>query len=688
MFDDPSALDTRWTAPEKTGAAQEIVLTLTVTDDGTGRLTRTAEVRVRVRENQRPTASVSPETAIVNGRGKVTLDGMATDPDTAALTYEWNSSGGGTFDDASALDTTWTAPPHTNAARNITLTLTVADDGYVERAATVTVQVTVLANQAPQVLVSPTTATVDGDGELALFGSAIDPEGDGVAFRWSSNGGGSFDNASAPDTTWTAPATTADDQNIILTLTATDDGPGLLSGAAEVRVRVPGNRRPQVSGGGGGGGGGGPPPVPIPSDADLDWNVTRDIESLHSDNDLPTGIWSDGHTLWVLQNAASGADSVFAYELENGERLEDREFELDRRNRFSHGIWLDDEILWVADSGQDLLFAYNLESGERDEAREIELAERNRDPRGIWSDGEIIYVLDSVKDALFAYDLDSGELLSEHLLDKLNRSPRGIWSDGDTIWVSDDGAKRLFAYELDGETLKRTEDLEFGFRPLLKAGNGNARGIWSDNDVMYVVDEQDDQIYTYNIPDAIIAQLASLSLSDLEIGEFSADRRTYTAMAATSATVTTVKAIATQEAATVVIAPSDADGDAENGHQVALGGETEITITVTSGDGSRTKSYRIRVEKPPCLTGLTAGRLSEVAFVGGSLDELLGCATSLGLDALYHYSDGWVAFFHEAPEFLNQDFRDRFAEGMPAGEVLIARQGSIRVTAAAGPDRN
>ena len=325
--------------------------------------------------------------------------------------------------------------------------------------------------------------------------------------------------------------------------------------AAEVEVMITVVERvqPRTTGGGGGGGGGGPPPVPIPSDADFDWNVTRDIESLHSDNELPTGIWSDGHTLWVLQNAASGADSVFAYKLENGERLKDREFELDRRNRFSHGIWLDGETVWVADSGQDQVFAYVLESGERNEEREFELAERNRDPRGIWSDGEIIYVLDSVKDALFAYKLATAELLAEYPLDKLNRSPRGIWSDGVTIWVSDDGAKRLFGYEFEDGALVRNEDLEFTFRSLLKAGNGSPRGIWSDGDIMYVVDEQDDKVYTYNIPDAIIAQLASLSLSDIEIGEFSTNHFDYTVSAAHDLSATTVMAEARHKAARVVI---------------------------------------------------------------------------------------------------------------------------------------
>ena len=222
---------------------------------------------------------------------------------------------------------------------------------------------------------------------------------------------------------------------------------------------------------------------------------------------------------------------------------------------------------------------------------------RQRDPRGIWSDRELMLVLDDVKEALFVYDLESGRLLAEHPLDKLNKSPRGIWSDGFTIWVSDDGAKRIFAYRLEEGALVRHEDQEFTFRSLLKAGNGAARGIWSDGEVVYVADEQDDRVYTYNLSDAIDARLASLSLSDVELDEFAAGRPSYTALAAADATVTTVEAIAAQETATVVIAPADADGDAENGHQVALGAETEITIAVTSSDGSRTRSYRVLVEK-------------------------------------------------------------------------------------------
>ena len=427
----------------------------------------------------------------------------------------------------------------------------------------------------------------------------------------------------------------------------------------------------------GGGGGGGPPPVPIPSDQDFDWNVTRDIESLDRENELPTGIWSNGTVLWVVENAATGADRLFAYNPQTGNRVPEHDFELDRRNRFSHGIWSNGEVVWIADSGQDRLFAYTLATGERLEERDLDLDERNKDPRGIWSDGKTIYVLDSVRDALFAYDLETGEVLAEYPLDKLNRSPRGIWSDGVNLWISDDGAKRIFAYRVVDNELERIEDEEFTFRSLLKAGNGNPRGIWSDGDIMFVVDEQDDRVYTYNIPDKTIALLGSLSLTGLEIGMFAHNLRRYSATAEQELELTTVAAMATQEQATVVIEPDDADDDPSNGHQVALDDETTIAVRVTSIDRSRVNTYEITVRKPPCLTGLGETRLSDVTFSGGSLEALARCARSQAVAAFFYRSDdSWLFFAPDLPDFLSHQFRRHFEAGVPVGTALIAAKPS------------
>ena len=276
---------------------------------------------------------------------------MASDRDDGTLTYRWSSDGGGAFDDDEALVTPWFAPRATAANERLVLTLTVTDS--TNASASATASVTVRANQAPRVTVSPSTARVDGEEVLAVSGSATDPEGDRLTFAWSSNGGGSFDDAGASDTTWTAPATTADVQNITLTLTVTDDGAGRLKHAAEVRVTVPGNTPPPdpiTSGGGGGGGGGG---GPSPSVVDFEWTVSRDIDELGGGHDKPSGTWSDGATLWVLENGDGADDAIYAYDLATGERVEDREFELDETNRAPRGVWSDRTVLWVSDSGQE-----------------------------------------------------------------------------------------------------------------------------------------------------------------------------------------------------------------------------------------------------------------------------------------------------------------------------------------------
>ena len=386
--------------------------------------------------------------------------------------------------------------------------------------------------------------------------------------------------------------------------------------------------------------GGGGPSGPQASDIDFEWNVERDIEPLAAPNGEPTGLWGDGEVLWVANNSSGAGDAIYAYELESHERLEEREFELDETNRAPRGIWSDGQgVAWVSDSGQDQLFAYDLATGERVEGRDLELTRRNRDARGIWSDGVTMWVLDGGKNSLFAYDLASAGLIAEYVLAPANSDPRGVWSDGVSVWVSDDFAKRLFAYRLpllaegeqtaDGERpeLDRVHDEEF--TELTGAGNLSPRGIWSDGDVMYVADSTDDRIYTYNMPDAIDARLASLTLEGVAIGAFDPDQPDYTGLAGDGVTETTVAAEPVQDGATVAIVPADADEEAE-GHQVSLAGVDEIAVTVTSADVSRERVYRVALAdarpSASCLRGAVNIGFSLVVFEGGSVDDLAVCA--------------------------------------------------------------
>ena len=418
--------------------------------------------------------------------------------------------------------------------------------------------------------------------------------------------------------------------------------------------------------------------------------MTRDIEELDSGHGTPSGAWSDGATLWLAENGDGADDAVYAYDLETGERVEEREFELDERNRAPRGVWSDSVTLWIADSGQDRLFAYDLESGERVEEREVEFDTRNRDPRGIWSDGTTVWVLDGGKNALFAYDLASGGLIAEYALDSANDDPRGLWSDGVSVWVSDHGAKRLFAYRIpapDGtrgrrrRTRSRSSACATRSSPKLsRASNNSPRGIWSDGEVMYVADESDGRVYSYNLPDAIDARLASLTLSGVEFGEFDPSRSDYEGTGGEGVTETTVEAAAMQRRADVGIEPPDADGEAD-GHQVALQDLSEISVTVSSADGSRTKTYRVRLGEteqesvpepwPRCIRGDIAVGFSLVVYEGGSVEELEACARNLHLTAVYVNDSGqYLSYILGAPELVNRPFIELFPDGLPPATPL------------------
>ena len=483
---------------------------------------------------------------------------------------------------------------------------------------------------------------------------------------------------------------------VTITVTAGPAGPPIITGG--------GGGGAGGGGGGGAGGGGGGGGGPSPSVVDFEWTVTRDIDELGSGHDTPSGLWSDGVTLWLLENGDGSDDAVYAYDVKTGERVEGREFTLDGTNRAPRGVWSDRTVIWVSDSGRNRLFAHDLGTRERVSERDIALAERNRDARGIWSTGETMWVLDGGKNSLFGYDLATGERLGEYELASANDDPRGVWSDGVTAWVSDHGAKRLFAYRLparpeapaaedaEPQTLERVIDEEFTDLP--KASNNSPRGIWSDGDAMYVADESDARVYSYNMPNAIDSRLASLTLSGVEIA-FDPGTPEYRGIPVGGATQTTVTARAARGGASIAVTPGDADADA-SGHQASLDGTSEITVTVTSPDGSRTKTYRVRLgpeeaagpapeesagpapEEAPgpvsCLRGAVAVGFNLVVYRGGVVEDLEACARTRNVTALYTLDAGaYVSYILGAPAFVNEDFRALFAQGVPALTPLTVR---------------
>ncbi len=597
-------------------------------------------------------------------------------------------------------DRTITYRPNDNYDESDTFTYRVTDTGNLT-SNLATVEVDIYAVNDVPTFASPTatrrvSASAEAGANVGAPVAATDVDGDLLTYRLGGTGAASFtiDEFTGQISVSDQASFNAGDVYMV-TVFANDPDSVLVRVEVTITVTAGPVGPPVIITGGGGGG----PSGPTPSEVDFEWTVTRDIEELDSGNDWPTGLWSDGAVLWIAENGQGADDEVYAYDLATGQRQEAREFELHETNRAPRGFWSDKKTVWVSDSGRDRLFAYELASGERDEERELELPRDNRDPRGIWSDAETMWVLDGGRDRLFAYDLESGALLGEYALDSANDAPHGIWSDDITVWVSNHDPKRIFAYRLpapggpaaedaEPQDLVRVRDEEF--TKLSRASNNSPRGIWSDGEVMYVADESDDKVYSYNMPDAIDARLASLALSGVEIGEFESGKRAYEGVFEDDATETTVVAEAAQPGATVDIDPSDADEDAED-HQVALEGVGEITVTVTSEDGSRMRAYRVRLAEPApaadCLRGAVTVGFSLVVYEGGSIEDLEACARGRNVTAVYALHEGdHVSYVLGAPDLVNARFGELYADGVPSLTPLITRSEGPPSEAPAGSE--
>ena len=595
---------------------------------------------------------------------------QADDANGDRLTYSLDRAAEEVFDIVPESGQLLTAAPLDYEQRtSYTVTVTAADPSGAR--ATLRVTITVEGVDEPPELSGDTVVSIpENSGRPVATYSATDPEERDLNWSLGGTDEGSFELAGGvlsflapPD--FESPANVAGVNTYELTV-AVSDGTYTVTRAVTVIVTDvdesatgPSPVTRGLIGGGGGGGGGGGPTGPSPSTVDFEWTVKHDLEELDPAHDKPTGSWSDGLILWIAENGDGADDSVYAYDLKTGERLEQREFELDEANRAPRGVWSDGTIIWVSDSGRNRLFAHDLETGKRLPEHDLDLDPRNRAARGIWSDRVLVWVLDGGKDSLFAYDLGSGESLAEYALDDANGDPRGLWSDGVTLWVADHGAKRLFAYRLptpegpaaedaEPQDLERVSDEEF--KELSKASNNSPRGLWSDGEVMYVADESDDKVYSYNMPDALDARLASLTLSGVDFGEFDPGQTEYEGSVAEGVTETTVTAEAMQRRTDVDIDPPDADVEAD-GHQVTLEGLAEITATVTSADGSRTKTYRVTFQRPPRPSLLTPAWTS-IEWPGTDGIAIADALRDGGLTdrviVVYHWDETtstWLAFF-------------------------------------------
>ena len=193
-----------------------------------------------------PTASASASAAQVYGGRPVMLTGGGIDFDGTLVGFQWTASPNvGTFADAMSASTTWTAPNATFTTQPVSLTLTVTDNNGLTDSETV--MVTVQANTLPTVSFITSDASVAGNSVITLTGSASDNEAGVLRYEWTASPDmGVFGDDAALSTTWTAPASLATDQDIMLMLTVTDVSGGVTTVSETITVERLPNEAPFI----------------------------------------------------------------------------------------------------------------------------------------------------------------------------------------------------------------------------------------------------------------------------------------------------------------------------------------------------------------------------------------------------------------------------------------------------------
>ena len=233
-FSDATVEDAMWTAPGTTAATQVVTLTLTVTDSDEA----TASASVTITVPSGPTVSIETEDQTVPGDTVVELEATSRSADNEGIAREWTADPVvGTFVNAAVDDATWMAPATTAATQVVTLTLTVtaASNGAKGSAS---VMITVPGTD-PTVSIETEDQTVLGGASIELEATSADPDGTIATYAWTTEPAdtGTFSDEAVEDPTWTAPATTTEDQEVTLTLTVTDSEG--VTASASVTITVP-----------------------------------------------------------------------------------------------------------------------------------------------------------------------------------------------------------------------------------------------------------------------------------------------------------------------------------------------------------------------------------------------------------------------------------------------------------------
>ena len=240
-------------------------------------------------------------------------------------------------------------------------------------------------------------------------------------------------------------------------------------------------------------------------------------------NDRPTGIWSDGQTMWVHD---AGTASTWAYRLEEdpgtaatgdyGSRDPSKDIQLNNPDHLT--VTADGTYLYFPEASRNGdardIHVVRISDRSAEPGRDIDYCQPSRWPRfgvsgypdvcsgagwGASTDGEHIWLFNATNTlralrltdnpATDANEYGTRAPGADITFDEFN--PHGSYTDGEFMWGSSPGERTVRAVRLSNET--RASGREFR----LAADNANPRGLWSNGVTFFVSDMDDGKLYTY-----------------------------------------------------------------------------------------------------------------------------------------------------------------------------------------------
>ena len=197
-----------------------------------------------------------------------------------------------------------------------------------------------------------------------------------------------------------------------------------------------------------------------------------------------------------------------------------------RNNNDPKWSWADDTHIWIIDDTDKKVFVYNLSTGEEDTDKTITLMteddqsdDYNNDPHGIWGNDEYIWILDTDWETLFAYSKEDGSYDSSVNIKTRNSfNGESVWCIGnDThIFIKDDTSNdnTLYAFNMttasadgfDASLNPSTApsdayDSDANIEVALDDDNGDIISGYFKNGLLYLLDQTDDKFYAYSTDD-------------------------------------------------------------------------------------------------------------------------------------------------------------------------------------------